>query len=381
MPQSDIYGNIYTTDPTLGAQAGFTIQPLTGAIPGGGVNPQPSGGVAANPPVTGVTAPVGGSPVVPTTQPVSIPDTSTAGTTSQNGFQFGTAPIHRDPTPFYAQATGYDATTYNPASYTAAQTNVTGDQLVENRLNGLLSSDNPYIQRARTRSSEAASGRGLLNSSIAAGAGEAAAIDAALPIAQDDARRYGTVADNNTVALNDSYFRNADFAQTANRDNSAAITASDKYNSGEITRTDAENADRVNDRTDDIMSNAYDWDRMNQSFKQLGILNAQAQQIRQDDNQFIQQLNQESEEFTQNLGLSDSARGVADGLVTSFSNAASIINTDPTMTSEDKTSALQTFKDMIPGITGSWALIYEQFGSGGEYASLDDQLNAILGGA
>lgn len=58
---------------------------------------------------------------------------------------------------------------------------------VSGRLHGLLQSDSPYIDRARTRARQYANRRGLMNSSIAAGAGEAAAIDAALPIAQADA--------------------------------------------------------------------------------------------------------------------------------------------------------------------------------------------------
>ena len=58
---------------------------------------------------------------------------------------------------------------------------------VEGRMEGLLSSSSPYIKRARTGAKQQAASRGLLNSSIAAGAGEAAAIDAALPIAQQDA--------------------------------------------------------------------------------------------------------------------------------------------------------------------------------------------------
>ena len=58
---------------------------------------------------------------------------------------------------------------------------------VSGRLKGLLSEDSPYIDRARTSARQAANRRGLMNSSIAAGAGEAAAIDAALPIAQADA--------------------------------------------------------------------------------------------------------------------------------------------------------------------------------------------------
>lgn len=60
-------------------------------------------------------------------------------------------------------------------------------QGVSGRLDTMLRRDNPYIQRARTAAAQAANRRGLQSSSIAAGAGEAAAIDAALPIAQVDA--------------------------------------------------------------------------------------------------------------------------------------------------------------------------------------------------
>ena len=65
-----------------------------------------------------------------------------------------------------------------------------GNELTENRLNGLLASDNPYIQAARARGEAQAARRGLLNSSIAGQAGEAAAINAATPIAAADAEKF-----------------------------------------------------------------------------------------------------------------------------------------------------------------------------------------------
>ncbi len=58
---------------------------------------------------------------------------------------------------------------------------------VTKQLNGLLNSDNDYIKQARTAGTEYASSRGLLNSSIGAGASQKAAISAALPIAQQEA--------------------------------------------------------------------------------------------------------------------------------------------------------------------------------------------------
>ena len=75
------------------------------------------------------------------------------------------------------------------------------------------------MTRARAGAMQSANSRGLLNSSMAAGAGEAAVIDAALPIAQQDANtfsqqrlanqqvsnaadQFGADAANRTVALN-----------------------------------------------------------------------------------------------------------------------------------------------------------------------------------
>lgn len=61
------------------------------------------------------------------------------------------------------------------------------DASVETRLTGLLNADSSYMQAARKGGIRTAARRGLLNSSIAAGAGEAAAIAAAAPIASQDA--------------------------------------------------------------------------------------------------------------------------------------------------------------------------------------------------
>lgn len=59
---------------------------------------------------------------------------------------------------------------------------------VATKLDSLLSSDSQYIKAARASGTQQAAKRGLLNSSIAAGAAETAAITAALPIASQDAQ-------------------------------------------------------------------------------------------------------------------------------------------------------------------------------------------------
>jgi hypothetical protein len=77
----------------------------------------------------------------------------------------------------------------NGQQYVATQQNGTGpnmgaDQTVQNTLANLLDRNNPYIARARQAAMDQAGQRGLMNSSIAAGNAEGAAIDAVLPFVQ-----------------------------------------------------------------------------------------------------------------------------------------------------------------------------------------------------
>ena len=73
---------------------------------------------------------------------------------------------------------------------------------VQGQLAGLLSKSSPYITRARTSAAQAMNARGGLNTSIAAGAGEAAAIDAGLPIATADAGIFSNQRLANQSATN-----------------------------------------------------------------------------------------------------------------------------------------------------------------------------------
>lgn len=72
------------------------------------------------------------------------------------------------------------------------------DDSVTTKLNGLLASDSPYIAQARQAGVRDAGKRGLLNSSIAAGSAENAAIAAAAPIASQEA---STIAQKNQATL------------------------------------------------------------------------------------------------------------------------------------------------------------------------------------
>ena len=77
---------------------------------------------------------------------------------------------------------------YTP--YEAVSGEVQDDSTVEGRMSGLLSQNSDYIQRARTNADRMSNRRGMFNSSMAMGAAEGAAIDRALPIAQQDAATF-----------------------------------------------------------------------------------------------------------------------------------------------------------------------------------------------
>jgi hypothetical protein len=61
---------------------------------------------------------------------------------------------------------------------------------VENRLSNLLEKDNPFLVSARSRATQDAAAMGRQNMALNATAGEKAAIESALPIAQQDAGYY-----------------------------------------------------------------------------------------------------------------------------------------------------------------------------------------------
>jgi hypothetical protein len=75
-------------------------------------------------------------------------------------------------------------------------------ETVQGQVNSILAKDSPLMQRARTLATQSMAQRGLVNSSMAQGAGTAAMIDRALPIAQQDANTYSGVSQDNMNARN-----------------------------------------------------------------------------------------------------------------------------------------------------------------------------------
>lgn len=121
------------------------------------------------------------------------------------------------------QVNGTDVLNANTTGYTADTRTVNQPtETASGQLNTLLSTGSPYLDLARGAAAQQANSRGLLNSSMAAGAGEAAAIGAALPIATHDADTYTGASRDNQAAVNTANSFNAGEANANARTNAAA---------------------------------------------------------------------------------------------------------------------------------------------------------------
>ena len=73
---------------------------------------------------------------------------------------------------------------------------------VQGQVNSILATDSPLMQRARTLATQQMAGRGLVNSSMNAGAGVAAMTDKAITMGAQDANAYNQAASENMAAKN-----------------------------------------------------------------------------------------------------------------------------------------------------------------------------------
>lgn len=84
--------------------------------------------------------------------------------------------------------------TLQPKPVTPGSQYITPESTVSGQLLSLLGTDSPYLKQAEVGAREQANKLGLLSSSMAVGSAERARIQAALPIAQQNAELYGTSA-------------------------------------------------------------------------------------------------------------------------------------------------------------------------------------------
>jgi len=94
-----------------------------------------------------------------------------------------------------APAEGYTAAGYTPER-------ITGQESVSEALDRIINGDSPLMQTAATTAKQGMNSRGLLNTSMAVGAGQDAVIRNALPIAQGDVATSLSVKSANQNATN-----------------------------------------------------------------------------------------------------------------------------------------------------------------------------------
>ena len=87
---------------------------------------------------------------------------------------------------------------------------------VQGQLKGILDAGGPLMDRATTRALQQMNARGVLNSSMAIGAGQAALYDAAVPIAGADASTYARSQSENAQMRQDAATQAAGFQQQSN---------------------------------------------------------------------------------------------------------------------------------------------------------------------
>lgn len=134
-----------------------------------------------------------------------------------------------------AGASGYDAANAGAYGFDATQANTTNwnvapNQTVQNQLSNIVDSNSPLMQQARTTALQQMNRRGLINSSMAIGAGQDAVIKNALPIAQQDAQMFGRAGEFNANAANQMAQFNTGQTNSARQFSAAAQNQSELAN-------------------------------------------------------------------------------------------------------------------------------------------------------
>lgn len=139
---------------------------------------------------------------------------------------------------------------------------------VSGQMTGLLNQNSPYMQAATEGAMRTANNRGLLNSSIAAGEGQKAAIESSMPIAQQDAGFYQGIHTQNAKTISDSFLNNQigklDYNKSlTNAELTGALTAQDyagKFSLQKLSdyaqerRVEIDNAFKLNMNADNLDS-------------------------------------------------------------------------------------------------------------------------------
>lgn len=277
-----------------------------------------------------------------------------------------------------------------------------GGALVEDRMTGLLEKGSPYLQAAEQRALQTAGKRGLLNTTMAAGAGTAAAIEAALPIASQDAAAFqqakmaGYQGDINNWLADQKYLRDVDLANQGyasdvgligvqesassrlSEQTAAQAAALSTQEAGQTSVLSSQEAGQVSDLSTQVAGQAADLSAQEagqtsglsaQSARQTSALStqeaAQSVALQQQIDQAATnrtQINADAQKMIAGANLSSGERtNFGNQLIQLSGNASAqvaAIQADPNMTAEAKTAAIKSVNDAYQSYVDSLVSIY-----------------------
>ncbi len=180
-----------------------------------------------------------------------------------------------------ATASTYNASTatsrgYDPATMQGVNWNVDKNQTVAGQLDNVIGQGSPLLDKAQADARQAANNRGLINSSMAAGAGTAALLDRALQIATPDAAtyagagRYNADVGNNVAARNqDAINRASEFGANAENNvsqfNAQSQNQAGQFNAQAQTNVSLANAQASNQAASQTAQLGFEAAKLNQN--------------------------------------------------------------------------------------------------------------------
>lgn len=163
-----------------------------------------------------------------------------------------------------ANAATAAAPTPTASGLTSAITrDVNSNELLSNQVNKVIGEDSPLMQQAAAKAKQAANSRGMLNSSMAVQAGQAAVMDRALPIAQYDAGVNTNVLNTNQSNQQQTNTFNASQQQDINKFNTNTEAQNSQFNANNQQDANKFNASEQN------KTNIFNANEQNVVIKQL----------------------------------------------------------------------------------------------------------------
>jgi hypothetical protein len=166
---------------------------------------------------------------------------------------------------------------------TAATQTVDPTKTVNGLVGQYLQQNNPVTQTAQTQALQSANARGLSNSTMAVQAGQQAAINSVMPMAQQDSQNYAGVQTANQNATNQTNQYNTGLLADALKTNTATQNQNSQFNTQQSNAQSQFNASQSNDilKTQMDMDSRTNLANIESNYKTLMQANASAGEMYQ----------------------------------------------------------------------------------------------------